>query len=47
MGQSYKEPATPMPQIEIKSLPSAKAVRFFRNKGFAISFDWREIGDSE
>ena len=32
-----------MPQIELKPLPPAEAVAFFRNKGFVIGFEWRAV----
>lgn len=36
-----------MPQIELKPLPPAEAVRFFRGKGFVIGFDWRDVWADE
>ncbi len=36
-----------MPQIELKPLPPAEAVAFFRDNGFVIGFDWRDLWDSE
>ncbi len=36
-----------MPQIELKPLPPAEAVRFFRYKGFVIGFDWRDVWQDE
>ena len=36
-----------MPRIELNPLPAAEAVRFFRNKGFQVTFDWRDVWQLE
>lgn len=36
-----------MARIELKPLPPAEAVAFFRNKGFVIAFDWRDVWQDE
>ena len=36
-----------MPQIRLKALPPEKAVEFFRQKGFKIGFDYRDVWQTE
>ena len=36
-----------MPEPVLKSLPAKEAVAFFRKKGYAISFNWRDVWKEE
>ena len=36
-----------MARIELKALPPAEAVRYFRQKGFKVAFDWRDVWQGE
>ena len=36
-----------MSPIELDSLPPAEAVQFFRDKGFRVGFDWRDLWQDE
>lgn len=36
-----------MAGVDLVALPPAEAVRFFRDKGFRIGFDWREVWGQE
>ena len=36
-----------MARTDLKALPPAEAVRYFRRKGFRIAFDWRDVWQEE
>ncbi|RIK92480.1 MAG: hypothetical protein DCC73_11900 [Proteobacteria bacterium] len=36
-----------MPEIDLKPLPPEEAVKFFRDKGYAFSFNWKDMWQEE
>ncbi|MEW5904807.1 MAG: phage minor head protein, partial [Pseudomonadota bacterium] len=36
-----------MPQIKLEALPPEEAIAFFRQKGYKIGFDWRDVWQQE
>lgn len=36
-----------MATVDLKPLPPAEAIKYFRSKGYAIGFDWRDIWQQE